>query len=190
LGLYAVGLLAGEEEVAGQGLADLGAPPFRLHDASGGVARGAEKEMAKLVGHYATQENGKLEVGVVAKGAARDFFVVDGSSLKETELALTAGWGHAGKGGVTMPGKGKATRREYSDVEREAILDGARRLGLSEKEAFAHLGETTCDVYLNDAAYWSNVPIRVWEYTIGGYQVIKKWLSYREQPLLGRPPHH
>jgi hypothetical protein len=27
----------------------------------------------------------------------------------------------------------------------------------------------------------------VWEYTLGGYQVIKKWLSYREAPLLGRP---
>jgi hypothetical protein len=27
----------------------------------------------------------------------------------------------------------------------------------------------------------------VWDYTIGGYQVIKKWLSYREQSLLGRP---
>lgn len=23
-------------------------------------------------------------------------------------------------------------------------------------------------------------------FTIGGYQVIKKWLSYRERPLLGR----
>jgi hypothetical protein len=26
----------------------------------------------------------------------------------------------------------------------------------------------------------------VWKYTISGYQVIKKWLSYREKPLLGR----
>jgi hypothetical protein len=26
----------------------------------------------------------------------------------------------------------------------------------------------------------------VWDYTIGGYQIIKKWLSYREKPLLGR----
>jgi hypothetical protein len=26
----------------------------------------------------------------------------------------------------------------------------------------------------------------VWEYTIGGYQVIKKWLFYREKDLLGR----
>jgi hypothetical protein len=31
------------------------------------------------------------------------------------------------------------------------------------------------------------VPSRVWEYTIGGYQVLKKWLSYRERELLGRP---
>jgi hypothetical protein len=49
------------------------------------------------------------------------------------------------------------------------------------------LGDRTCDVYLNDVAYWSNIPIRVWEYTIGGYQVVKKWLSYREEKLLGRP---
>jgi hypothetical protein len=26
----------------------------------------------------------------------------------------------------------------------------------------------------------------VWDYTLGGYQVIKKWLSYREMTLLGR----
>jgi hypothetical protein len=31
------------------------------------------------------------------------------------------------------------------------------------------------------------VPSRIWKYTIGGYQVVKKWLSYREQGLLGRP---
>ena len=74
------------------------------------------------------------------------------------DLDLTAGWGHAGKGGVTMPGKGKLIRRE----------DGA------------------WDVFLNDTACWRNVPATVWDYTIGGYQVIKKWLSYREKPLLGR----
>jgi len=49
------------------------------------------------------------------------------------------------------------------------------------------LGETTYDVYLNDVAYWKNIPERVWDYTIGGYQVIKKWLSYRELELLNRP---
>jgi hypothetical protein len=30
------------------------------------------------------------------------------------------------------------------------------------------------------------VPERVWDYTLGGYQVIKKWLSYREHGVLGR----
>jgi hypothetical protein len=28
--------------------------------------------------------------------------------------------------------------------------------------------------------------MRVWNYTIGGYQVLKKWLSYREFGILGR----
>ncbi len=51
----------------------------------------------------------------------------------------------------------------------------------------ALLGETTRDVHLNEAACWQRVPEGVWTYTIGGYQVIKKWLSYREFALLGRP---
>jgi hypothetical protein len=28
------------------------------------------------------------------------------------------------------------------------------------------------------------VPEPVWNYTLGGYQVLKKWLSYRESALL------
>jgi hypothetical protein len=28
--------------------------------------------------------------------------------------------------------------------------------------------------------------VRLWDYTISGYAVIKKWLSYREKELLGR----
>jgi len=38
---------------------------------------------------------------------------------------------------------------------------------------------------INEVANWRNIPTKVWGYYIGGYQVIKKWLSYREQPLLG-----
>ena len=30
------------------------------------------------------------------------------------------------------------------------------------------------------------MPEHVWDYTLGGYQVIKKWLSYREHNVLGR----
>lgn len=89
-------------------------------------------------------------------------------------LGLTAGWGHAGKGDAVMPGKGKL-------LQRPAEYRG---------ELAARWGESVLDVYLNEHAYWANVPIRVWEYYIGGYQVVKKWLSYREQELLGRelPP--
>jgi len=42
------------------------------------------------------------------------------------------------------------------------------------------------DVYLNETNYWRGVPENVWGFYIGGYQVIKKWLSYREQSILGR----
>jgi hypothetical protein len=103
------------------------------------------------------------------------------------DLKVTAGWGHAGKGGVTMPGRGKLIERDYMPNERKAIERGAQLLGLTNEDTVAHLGATTYDVYLNDLAYWKNIPARVWDYTIGGYQVIKKWLSYRELELLSRP---
>ena len=91
------------------------------------------------------------------------------------DFHVTAGWGHAGKEGVTMPGKGKMLTRGYRTEEE------------LEKPMLDLLGKTTHDIYLNDTAYWRNVPEKVWDYTIGGYQVLKKWLSYREHGLLGRP---
>jgi hypothetical protein len=111
---------------------------------------------------------------------------VGGGALKPRELRLTAGWGHAGKGGVTMPGKGRLVERDYTPDERAVIAAGAKELGLTEAAVLAALGEATSDVYLNDTAYWANVPAKVWQCTIGGYQVMKKWLSYREYELLGR----
>jgi hypothetical protein len=102
------------------------------------------------------------------------------------DLAITAGWGHAGKGGVTMPGKGKVDQRAYTPDELSAMRSSASALDLTEAQVVACLGATTCNVYLNDTACWRSVPASVWDYTIGGYQVIKKWLSYREQALLGR----
>jgi len=113
---------------------------------------------------------------------------VGGGSLDPDagDLAVTAGWGHAGKGGATMPGKGQIIQRPYEKSELEAIGKAAKTRGLSVKQVLALLGPDTRDVYLNNKAYWRNIPTGVWEYYIGGYQVIKKWLSYREQKLLGR----
>ena len=105
------------------------------------------------------------------------------------DLAITVGWGHGSNnsnGNVTMPGKGKLIERAYTPDELSAIEEGARATGLTLERALQHLGTTTCDIYLNNVAYWKNMPSNVWRYTIGGYQVLKKWLSYREQSVLGR----
>jgi hypothetical protein len=112
----------------------------------------------------------------------------DGGQLDPArDFALTAGWGHAGKGGATMPGRGRAVERAYTDEERGVLEAGAAERETSADQLYALLGETCYDVWLNDRAYWRCVPARVWDYTLGGYQVMKKWLSYREEPLLGRP---
>ena len=98
-----------------------------------------------------------------------------GHNMFGDDFGLTAGWGHFGSGQAVMPGQGRAVERAYTGSERSAL--GA---------AVDTLGETTCDVFLNDQAYWRNVPTNVWNYRLGGYQVLKKWLSYREQKVLGR----
>ncbi len=102
---------------------------------------------------------------------------VDGRMLDPNagNLVITAGWGHPGKDGVVMPGQGRITKRNYTSQELTALQEGAEALGLTLEKATKHLGETTCDIYLNNFAYWKNVPSKVWNYHIGGYQVIKKW---------------
>ena len=100
---------------------------------------------------------------------------VDGGNILGDDFTLTAGWGHFGQGEAVMPGLGRVVERPYTAEER-AALGGA----------VSTLGETTFDVYLNDSSYWRNVPAAVWSYKLGGYQVLKKWLSYREEKVLGR----
>ena len=100
---------------------------------------------------------------------------VAGDNMVGDDFALTAGWGHFGAGKAVMPGQGRIEERPFSDAEQESLGD-----------ATATLGESTFNVYLNERAYWSNIPRAVWEYKLGGYQVLKKWLSYRERKVLKR----
>ena len=65
-------------------------------------------------------------------------------------------------------------------------FDYTTRRALTSDQALQNLGPDTRDIYLNDVAFWRNIPANVWGYYIGGYQVIKKWLSYREKKVLGR----
>ena len=99
----------------------------------------------------------------------------DDRNMTGNDFALTAGWGHYGTGDAVMPGQGRIVEREYTPDERAALGD-----------AIPALGAKTLDVYLNDHAFWRNVPAAIWDYKLGGYQVLKKWLSYRESDVLGR----
>jgi hypothetical protein len=146
----------------------------------GGVTEGKIEKPLDTIGMISRLDGGQLQTEE------------DEPKGKISELRITAGWGHGGKGGITMPGKGKFIERDFTREERKAIESAAvtgavARPSGRAQSVFDLLGEKTCDVYLNDVAYWRNIPARVWDYTIGGYQVIKKWLSYREHKLLGRP---
>ena len=99
-----------------------------------------------------------------------------GGNMAGDDFAVSAGWGHFGTGEAVMPGQGRIVERDYTDDERTALA-----------VAVPTLSDTTFDVYLNERAYWRNVPAAVWNYQLGGYQVLKKWLSYRESKVLGRP---
>ena len=98
--------------------------------------------------------------------------------MADEDFAVTAGWGHFGKGDAVMPGQGRVVERPFTPEERTAMSGHHGTLD--------SLGSTTLDVYLNDRVFWRNVPLPVWRYKLGGYQVLKKWLSYREQGVLGR----
>jgi hypothetical protein len=173
---YLTGIAADPEDLFYHALAILHAPAYRVGNAGAlrqdwpRIPLPATKEAllasAALGRQVAALLDAETPVAGVTAGriseelkAVAVFTRADGQPVNPDagDLELTAGWGHAGKGGVTMPGRGKV----------ETVGDAL-------------------DIYLNGLTCWRNVPVPVWEYTIGGYQVIKKWLSYREKPLLGR----
>ena len=90
-------------------------------------------------------------------------------------FSVTAGWGHFGVGPALIPGQGQAVERANSGTERAAVGD-----------TIDTLGDTTFDIHLNHIAYWKDFPANVWNCQLGGYQVLKKWLSYSERKLPGR----
>ncbi len=138
------------------------------------AARG--RELAKLLDPDApvpgvTQGPLRPEVATIAVPAT-----TDGRNMTGDDFAVIAGWGHFGTGDAVMPGQGRIVERAYTPDEKSAMGDRV-----------STLGKTTFDVYLNDRAFWRNVPVAVWTYKLGGYQVLKKWLSYRERNILDRP---
>ena len=117
-----------------------------------------------------TQAPLRSEIAPIAVPAS-----VGGDNMTGADFAVTAGWGHYGQGNAVMPGQGCMVKRVFSPDECAAIGN-----------AITTLGDATFDIYLNGEAFWRNIPSTVWNYKLGGYQVLKKWLSYREQDILGR----
>ena len=160
-------------------------PRIPLPDWPGGGSQGAAdevassaargRELAALLDADApisgvTQAPLRPEVAAVAIPST-----VGGRNMTGDDFSVTAGWGRYGKDDAVMAGKGRI-------VERTNSPDELAKMG----DATPKLGRATFDIYLNDGAFWSNVPASVWNYHLSGYQVLKKWLSYRESAVLGR----
>ena len=133
------------------------------------------RELARLLDpetHIPGVTSGAIHSDMAAIGVPA---TTDRSNMADDDFSVTARWGHFGSGEAVMPGQGHTTERPYTADEHAVLGDAA-----------ATLGDTTLHIHLNDRAYWRNVPANVWNYKLGGYQILKKWLSYRERRVLGR----
>lgn len=92
----------------------------------------------------------------------------DGAQVRPDDLkVIITYWGG---------GKGRWIPREpaISETPSATILDS--------------WGGTTGDLFINDDAFFANVPAAVWGYQLGGYPVLKKWLGYRQANRTGDRP--
>lgn len=111
---------------------------------------------------------------------------VDGGQLSPTsgDLDISVGWAtlqirtqtSGAVSRVVMPGSGRFEIRSRMHTEANGFSDDELDL----------LGPDVIDVYLNNEVCWAAVPEAVWDFKIGGFQVLRKWLSYRERVILGR----
>ena len=151
-----------------------------------GVAEGAAEALTRSTSRgreLVALLDPEIPVPGVTQGPLRPEFAtvavpatIDGRNMTGEDFSMTASWGHFGTGDAVMPGQGRAVERAYTPDERAAM-----------GEALPALSETTLDIHLNARAFWRNVPTAIWSYKLGGYQVLKKWLSYRERDILDRP---
>lgn len=147
------------------------------------------KASAELGENVAALLDAERDVPGVSSGALLSGLAVI-ALPKGKDFKLTMGWGsvQTNKNGsrIVMPGDGNTTQRAWTDAERAALSQIAARHDLDLETMLGLIGEQAVDVHINADAKWEGVPKRVWAYTLGGYQVLKKWLSYREAPVLGR----
>jgi hypothetical protein len=92
----------------------------------------------------------------------------DGQQITPDDLKVTVTyWGG---------GKGRWNPRAYLEEEKPA-------------DQYATLwGDRTGDLFINDTAFFCNVPEGVWLFQLGGYPILKKWLGYRQANRCGANP--
>jgi hypothetical protein len=136
------------------------------------------RKIAGLVDPIAETVGGMAESLPPAARAVGRVRGVEGRVLDTSagDLRVTAGWGIRGRNEIVMPGAGRLSRRSLTESG----------LPIASQDDASLLGGEVLDIFLNDGAYWESVPAAVWTFKIGGYQVAKKWLSYREYGILGR----
>lgn len=108
---------------------------------------------------------GAVEVALQPLGVLR---ALDGAMIDPAsgDLAVRNRWGALQRETVVMPGVGRKTPGTLPEDH--------------------PLGPAAWDIWLNERVCWGAIPDVVWEFSIGGYPVLKKWLSYREKAVLGR----
>ena len=121
----------------------------------------AGEQVTRLL--HANRDAGDVVRAIVGAERARSLGPLkrsDGEHIRPEDLKITVTyWGG---------GKGRWKPRPFADEELPASEYG---------EAW---GERTGDLYLNDKAFFANVPELAWTYQLGGYPVLKKWLAYRQ----------
>ena len=100
---------------------------------------------------------------------------ITGDEAKHLAVPGKVGGGNVGEGDLLV---------EYS------FFGGAQggwraRSSANDEPMHDEWGDSTGDLYINDAVLFRHVPEKVWGYELGGYPVIKKWLGYRDR---GRRP--
>jgi len=147
-------------------------------------SRNALDASVKLGHRLATLLNTESDVPNVTTGDIAEPYRILGT-ISALDLRVNAGWGRADTKGNVYPGSGKFMIRDWTKAESDQLTRGFAAAKIDCMRGLELLGRPV-DVFLNESTCWRAVPEQVWEFYIGAYQVIKKWLSYREEPLLGR----
>ena len=139
-----------------------------LHDGgSGGATRSLLVAMGRTIAVIRSRSHRPLQTG--------------GGDFK-----ITAGWGRLNENGAVMPGHGSTTRQDFSDAEEALLRSIASWAQCSEASLQAIIAQGAQHIHLNPGTFFASVPTAAWEYKIGGFLVLKKWLSYRDYSVSNR----